>query len=69
MLELTGESSGQYFLIRCKVCNEDTSNEYLGRDNAAPQFRANCEQCGKQTTYKLRAEKWKGLPAPPHNPG
>lgn len=63
MLHLVGESQTDYFLVMCKVCKEQTHNEYLGWDPGVPHFRATCIQCGERTEYKLRADLWSGLPS------
>jgi hypothetical protein len=65
MLMLMGESSGDYFMIKCVACGEETKNEYLGWDPGVPYFRATCVKCGESTTLKLSVALWSGLPLRP----
>jgi hypothetical protein len=65
MLELTGKNAGEYFVIVCATCGEETDNEYLGYDPAVPHFKAVCKQCGTSGIWKLTVRSWTGLPADP----
>ena len=61
-LMIRGKKSGEYFVIECQQCKEETDNEYLGWVSETPQFRATCGKCGTHTTLKLTGDCWQGLP-------
>ena len=60
MFELEGLQDGDHFKIRCKECQTETENEYLG----ASMFRSTCPKCNQTNNLKLGSAKWRGLP--PH---
>ena len=65
MLEIKGFDLGEYFELRCEECGDATQNEYLGRDPVMPKFRATCRQCNESFEWKMRNDKWSGLPLYP----
>ena len=60
-MRIRGETSIDYFLIKCGECGQETKNKYLGVDPAVPHFKAKCEKCKTEVDLKLSIH-WTGLP-------
>ncbi len=61
-MRIRGETSIDYFLIRCEKCGQETKNKYLGGDPAVPHFEAKCEKCKTEVDLKFSNTRWEGLP-------
>ena len=62
-LRIVGETSIDYFMVRCEKCQQPVKIKYLGWDPAVPHIEAKCKKCG--SSGKLKLSNWTGLPAKP----
>jgi hypothetical protein len=59
VLQLTGESAIDYFMVRCAKCKQPVKMTYRGYDPGVPYFTAECKTCGEKDDFKVQ---WWGLP-------
>ncbi len=67
MLDIVGNTDserGGLFLLKCKKCGEETTNNWVG-DPFALRFNATCGKCGEFGEFRLNIPKWIQLPIKP----
>lgn len=58
MLDLTGESGGEYFHITCANCGEQVKLGNFRWVGGVPQVKATCETCDESFDFKLDPTTW-----------
>lgn len=67
MLQIKGETRGEYFHIICEKCGNSTYNEYFGFEteegyaSGVPHLKSTCKKCKKSWVFNLMPEDWKDI--------
>ncbi len=67
MLDIVGNTDserGGLFLLKCKKCGEETTNEWV-RDPFVLSFNATCKKCVESGEFRLNGPQWTQLPTEP----
>jgi NAD-dependent SIR2 family protein deacetylase len=67
MLQIKGETRGEYFHIICEKCGDSTHNEYFGFEteegypDGVPHLKSTCKKCNSSRVFNLMLDKWKDI--------
>lgn len=61
MLQLVGETRGEYFHINCDSCGSAVRLNNLRMPGGVPRVEATCEDCGESFDFKLHPPTWLDL--------
>lgn len=64
MLNLSGETHGEYFHVECASCGEHVRLSDLSWEGGVPTLQASCDGCGESASFKLNPTAWSEAVSP-----